>query len=266
MSAKRTLSDIEINAYLDGELADREREDLEALIAEDPAVEARLAAYQTADDQLRAALDPITGEGVPPHLLNVLLAEPRRMVVRLRWAAAATIAIFLLGGLAGWFYAQNDRVVLAARDTATQAQTAHRVYVSEVRHPVEVEAAEYDHLVGWLSKRLGHPLVAPDFGARDFHLIGGRLLPGAGMAAAQFMYENKAGERITFYIAQNPGAAKTAFRLSEVDTVRTFYWLDGPFGYAISGTIGEATMLDLAHLAYSQISPDGEPPAGEGGA
>ena len=38
---------------------------------------------------------------------------------------------------------------------ARQAVLAHVVYSPEVRHPVEVRAAQQEHLVQWLSKRLG---------------------------------------------------------------------------------------------------------------
>ena len=37
---------------------------------------------------------------------------------------------------------------------------AHSVYVPEVRHPVEVRAEE-EHLVRWLTKRVGAPMCAP---------------------------------------------------------------------------------------------------------
>ena len=44
---------------------------------------------------------------------------------------------------------------------AREAALAHVAYVPEVRHPVEVTAAEEKHLVAWLSKRLDAPLRAP---------------------------------------------------------------------------------------------------------
>jgi anti-sigma factor RsiW len=71
-----------------------------------------------------------------------------------------------------------------------QAGFAHAVYLPEKRHPVEVAAAEQDHMVQWLSKRLGKPLKIPQLGAQGFELVGGRLLPGDSGARAQFMFQN----------------------------------------------------------------------------
>ena len=75
------------------------------------------------------------------------------------------------------------------------ALAAHRTFAVEVRHPVEVDAAQEAHLVQWLSKRLGRPLVVPDLSATGYRLMGGRLLPAGSGAAAQLMYENGAGDR-----------------------------------------------------------------------
>src|SRR5260370_990363 len=45
--------------------------------------------------------------------------------------------------------------VAAVTPLPARAARAHLVYSPEVRHPVEVEAKEKDHLAKWLSKRLG---------------------------------------------------------------------------------------------------------------
>ncbi|MHA1189935.1 MAG: anti-sigma factor family protein [Alphaproteobacteria bacterium] len=254
---RRVLSEADIDAYLDGELSARERDDFEALLDADPALVRRLDQLRDADRQLRAALDPVAGEGVPAAMLETLFAEPARGRSMTGRAAAAALAIFILGAAAGWSWnGFRDRPDLVAENTAKRALDAHLVYVSEVRHPVEVGADQYDHLVGWLSKRLGQPLMTPDFSKAGFKIIGGRLLPGDKTAAAQFMYEREAGERLTLYVAQNPDARQTAFRLAENDNLRTFYWLDGPLGYAISGELDEATLLGLAHVDYEQLSPN----------
>ena len=43
-----------------------------------------------------------------------------------------------------------------------EAIEAHKLYVVEVRHPVEVPGEEREHLLQWLSKRLSYELRAPD--------------------------------------------------------------------------------------------------------
>ena len=67
-----------------------------------------------------------------------------------------------------------------------RAARAHMVYSPEVRHPVEVEAKEQEHLVKWLSKRLDMQLRVPLLTGEGFELLGGRLLPGVDGPVAQF--------------------------------------------------------------------------------
>ena len=73
------------------------------------------------------------------------------------------------------------------RTLTADALKAHKLYVVEVRHPVEVPGAERAHMTKWLSKRVGQQLQVPDLSAMNLKLVGGRLLPGP----------NGAGETIT---------------------------------------------------------------------
>ena len=138
---------------------------------------------------------------------------------------------------------------------AQQAAVAHAVYQPEQRHPVEVAAAQQEHLVQWLSKRLGRPLTLPVLTAQGFELVGGRLLPGETGARAQFMYQNGAGQRITLYLGALDGAdqGETAFRLHADGPVPAFYWLDQGFGYALSGPLSREALLALATAVHQQL-------------
>ena len=63
----------------------------------------------------------------------------------------------------------------AAVEIGSRAIAAHLIYANEKRHVVEVGADDEEHLVGWLSNRLGTELKAPDFSAEGYSLVGGRL-------------------------------------------------------------------------------------------
>jgi anti-sigma factor RsiW len=139
---------------------------------------------------------------------------------------------------------------------ARQAVLAHAVYAPEVRHPVEVEAAQQDHLVQWLSKRLGRALKVPNLQAQGYELVGGRLLPGEQGARAQFMYQAAAGDRITLYVGAVQGTApagETAFRFTQEGPAASFYWVDQGFGYALAGKLPRQRLLVLAESVYRQL-------------
>ena len=72
----------------------------------------------------------------------------------------------------------------------------------------------------------------------------GRLLPGDDRPVAQFMYQEASGKRLTLYVsARAKTDAQTAFRIAQEGSVSVFYWIDGRYGYALSG--------DLAPIAIT---------------
>src|SRR5258706_5747477 len=139
---------------------------------------------------------------------------------------------------------------------ARLAATAHVVYSPEVRHPVEVKADEEEHLVNWLSKRLGTALKAPKLGLLGYELVGGRLLSGPQGPVAHFMYQDGRGQRLTLYVSMQRGEAlDRAFRFCHESRVPVFYCVGGNFGYALSGEIRREQLLQVAEIVYKQLNP-----------
>ena len=173
------------------------------------------------------------------------------------------MVLVVAGGIGGWA-ARNAVTPLLpatspaaanARTITADAIAAYKVFSVEVRHPVEVDVAQEAHLVQWLSKRLGQPLVVPDLSAAGFRLMGGRLLPAENGPAAQFMYEN-GKERVTLYLRTGIGG-ETAFRYSEENGTGAFYWSDQGFGYALAAKADRDLLLRLSEIVYQQISAEG---------
>lgn len=258
MSAdERAVGEDELQAYVDERLEPERRPAVEAYLAEHPEEAARIADYRRHSVALRAALDDNRAGEIPERLVRAA----HGMGSRRRWphlanvaAAVLVLAVGLGGGwaLRGVIEPGEAPYDVAERDLVHQAAAAHRVYTVEVRHPVEVRAEEA-HLIGWLSKRVGAPLRAPDLKQYGYRLVGGRLLPAETGAAAQLMYEDGAGRRVTAYLRANPGGTETAFRFAEENGLAAFYWLDGPLGYALVGSLERAELLTLAHAVYGQM-------------
>jgi anti-sigma factor RsiW len=137
-----------------------------------------------------------------------------------------------------------------------EAVAAHRVFVPDARRPVEVAAAQEAQLVQWLTNRLGRRLTAPDLTSLGFALVGGRLLPGAaGEPAAQLMYQDAAGQRLTLYLRADPAEQETAFRFMQdpASGLAAFWWVDRGFGYAVAAKVDRATLLRVADAVYQQL-------------
>lgn len=252
MSEDLRVEEHELHAYVDGALAPERSGAVASYLQANPEAARRVDEYRRQNALLRAALDPMLNEPVVPPL------RQRRASARAaRWLRYGGFAASLvLAGLAGWLARGEmpDRVDFGAT-LAHRALVAHLVYAPEVLHPVDVGARQEQHLVGWLSKRLGVPVRAPDLNAAGFALVGGRLLPGRDRPAAQFMYEDPQGRRLTLYVAVNTeDAHATAFRYAKEDGVSTFYWIEGRLGYALSGELEREPLLSVAEAVYRQFN------------
>jgi len=261
-------TDDELHALVDGRLASERRTVVEQALARDPALAARVAAWQGQRDALRRLHGELLAEPPPASLTDTLARRRPRHARRERWTrwgglAAGVLVAFAAGwlGNARWttLHPSDGRLARAPalREFVRDASVAHAVYAPEKRHPVEVAANEQQHLVQWLSKRLDRPLKVPDLGPMGYALVGGRLLPGETGARAQFMFENSAGERVTLYVGtlEGPAAAReTAFRFTADGPVPSFYWIDQGFGYALAGRLPREVLLKLATLAYRDLS------------
>jgi anti-sigma factor RsiW len=251
--SKPNITEADLHAYLDGELAAPQRAQVESHVASDADAAERLAAYSKLNDALRAQYDAVLEEPVPQRLARSS-AKRRRPLFRY----AAAVVWFALGAAAGWqihgMQSREDRA--APPSWAKRAVVAHVVYSPEVRHPVEVGADQEAHLVAWLSKRLNTPLRIPHLGGIGYSLVGGRLLPGDQGPAAQFMYQDGNGLRLTLYVrTDRERTRETAFRFAQDGNVRTFYWIDRGLGLALSGEIEKEELLRVATAVYQQLNP-----------
>jgi len=245
-----TPSADDLQAFADDLLMPERRAEIEAFLANAPEAAERIAAYREQNDLLRAHFNPVLDEPIPQRLT---LLAPRRSPVRFAIAAGWIVFGAALGWLANVYVAKDP---VGATTLAHRAAIAHAVYSPEVRHPVEVGVDQEDHLVRWLSKRLGTDLKPPTLSASGYELVGGRLLPGDRGAVAQFMYQDPKGRRLTLYVSRmNTSQADTAFRYSRENGVSVFYWVDGALGYALSGDLPKRDLLGVATAVYKQLNP-----------
>ena len=254
------VTEDELHAFVDGELPADRQAAVAAWLASHPDDAARVAAWKLQAEAIRVRFSGTANEAVPSHLkVDALLRSGRS------WrtiAAAVAAAAFLIGGVAGWIARDTTEVTAAPGDPTDQiaqyALAAHKLYIGEIRHPVEVGASEA-HLTAWLSRRLGTSLRVPDFSAFDMKLLGGRLLPGENGPAALFMYENGNGDRITFYCAKLP-AQQMSFRYYQSDNVAAIRWVVGDYGYVVSGPADKMRLKEFAKAAFEQLENRAPPP------
>ncbi len=251
-SQKTPITEADLHAYVDGRLSEERRGEVEAFLAAHPAEQEQVHAYQEQNRLLHGSFDAVLDEPIPTQWQN--FGRNWRFYCK---PVAAALAWIVVGGLLGWWLrGEYGGVPARSSDFVRRAATAHAVYTPEVRHPVEVTAEQEEHLVRWLSKRVGGQLKVPQLLDLGYELVGGRLLPGDPGPVAQFMYQEKSGQRLTLYIQTDPsGARETAFRFSQQGSVGVFYWIDRRLSYALSGEIKKEELLRVANAVYQKLNP-----------
>ena len=256
MSGGRRISEAELNAFVDRELVGKEAAEVEAALATVPEDLRFARAIADLNDRLAQHFAHVLDEPIPAGMAALAARAARS---GRRWAPAQARALgiaglLLAGAVAGYAAGALGRGE-AGRQPAfvANAFSAHQVFVPEVRHPVEVGAAEEKHLVQWLTRRLGTDVRAPELNAQGWQLVGGRLLPDRDQAAAQFMYEDATGRRLTLYVRKEAGLTDAAFRFAERGDCAAFYWIDRSLAYALAGRLDRTELMQLASAIHAQL-------------
>ncbi len=292
------FDDTVLNAWLDGELTPERRAEVEAWLQGHPLDAARVRLWAADREALRSQLDAVLTEPVPARLSRVVL----RGTVPVDWrhwqAWAAAVLVFVLGAAVGaglvW-RVRSEAPAMAASPPAPnawvmRAALAHKVYVPEGRHAVEVKAQE-EHLSRWLTRRLNVPVKLFDLREQGFELVGGRLLPDvAGSPGAQLMYQAIAEPnspiaapggavgtapgaaagtapaavparadapkpaRVTVYLRKPDASTPAAFSYEQQGNLGLFYWVEGDSAHGAAtgyALAGELPREQLLGLAQA---------------
>ncbi|MFB9263525.1 anti-sigma factor family protein [Bradyrhizobium erythrophlei] len=246
------VTEDELHAYVDNELPTERRGDVEAWLSAHPDEAARVQSWRAMADTLHARYDSVLDETVPKRLeIERLVRQPRRWVYG---AIAATLAAFVAGGGIGWVARGAAAAPSAFQSFTGDALDAHRLYVVEVRHPVEVPGSERAHLQAWLTKRCGWDVRAPELAG--LKLVGGRLLPGPGGPASFLMYEGASGERFTIYTAKAETEA-AQMRYATQGNDGALFWADRGVAYVVSGVSDRGRLTQIAKAVYEQMEKSG---------
>jgi anti-sigma factor RsiW len=266
-----SIDEDDFQAFVDGQLPPDRRRAVMAYLAAHPEESARMGDYRDLNQALRQLYDEVLYEPLPARL------RIERYRGRTSWwarpfgwlgvaelglapRAASVAALVLASGIGGWMlsdrYGQPEPEAPAFTFTQ-QALNAHVLYSSDAQHPVEFGADQENRFLLWLSERLGEPVQAPNLADLGFTLVGGRLLPAAGEAAAQLMYENPDAQRITLYIRSpwpsGPGAAhEGTINFTAQGGVSAVYWVDGPLAYALGGELDREQLFAIAKIVQQQ--------------
>lgn len=258
MNERTTITDSDIQAYIDNQLDPARCREIEIYSQNHPEIAGMIEDFQILNHSIKALYNPILEEELPKQFTQgrKIVQEPKQPKL---FKIAASLAWLAIGGIIGWSLHPTQLMLAQSIDgqethLVQPASFAHAIYSTETLHPVEVSAQQQQHLVSWLSKRLHTDIKAPDLSKNNYQLVGGRLLPSTNRMAAQFMYQDQENGRITLYIRRGAwNNNKTVFHFSSQEDSSVLYWISGEMGYALVGNLKKAELLELSEQIFQQI-------------
>lgn len=254
MAPDMTNLELDLHRYVDNQLDLDGRKQFEEALLTHPELANKVVEYARQRDGLQtlfAALPDARAQISDCHR-PLPFAKGQWSTLRQGALAASLLLVGLIGGWSGALLtADTGRGVQYAErvdQVAADAFSAHRVFVVDRRHPVEVGREEEAHLVAWLSNRMEREILAPNFSSAGLELVGGRLLPSSDGPSAQLMYENSQGDRVTLYL--RTGNAEPADGVIEKDgDLKAVLWSSHDLNYAVIGGVETSKLLDLSKLS-----------------
>ncbi len=259
MKEEIPVTEADLHAYVDGQLPAQRHALVEQWLQQHPEDRKRVEQYRALSEQLRRRFDPIAGLPVPPAQLDAArtLQRPGRHKRARKALIAATF--FLFGLLTGWqshLLLKRDTESFMLTNLVRPAAFAHSIYTTDESRPVEIDARRQARLIDWLSTRLRTRIKAPNLSTLGYRLIGGRLIPSTNRMAAQFMYENADGIRVTLYVRRvsrlRHKKIQDALRYFDDAGLRVFFWRKGELGFAVTGRLDRKTLNGIAAQSRQQ--------------
>lgn len=255
------IQEHDLHAYVDQQLSAKKVKAVEALILKNPKIAAKIQQWQQQNDLISQHFSKTKSNEIPTLLdINTLTTKQHHNTtvptILWRYGLAASLFLMMSSGIIGWYL--HD--ILQPKQQyqmsfVNSAISAYNVFSVEVLHPVEVSAHKKDHLITWLSERINHPLKVPELKQYGYKLLGGRLLAmKKGRPAAQLMFENNTGQRITLLVSKNPAYNDHAFLFKNEDKTNAFYWMDATIAYSVSGKIQRDKLQSVSEGIYQQIT------------
>ncbi|HEX4177561.1 MAG TPA: hypothetical protein VHY57_03960 [Rhizomicrobium sp.] len=245
MTGQLKITDLDLTAYIDGELdADRARA-VEDAVSRDAGLAARITAYRADKDMLKNIYTPLAERPVPSAWLDLARATPypaagARRSWRLVGSAAAAVLV-LIGGLS--FYDIN-RKASPAGDVVAVALSVRNDAVSPEKYVAVTTIGEARRYDAALRDIVGVNIRVPALSRMGYQVTGLKFYDHA----AEIQYHDDKGRLFTLYL--RPSDGKTRFDQFTRDGLHICIWQDDRISTVMAGTISAAMMQRLASLTY----------------
>ncbi len=252
-----------LDAYLDGELDDTEREAVERYLLADAEAAAYVRSGRLIRQDLHRLFDKRLEAPLPPQHVELGLAIERasqgneiRQGYRADWlrlplqlAAAAVFAVVMLGAIAVGLRAviggPADQDLFALFSTGQGDDAATVQQVSD-------DGSAADATTTVLEDGTAEPAApghgAPDFSVFGFNLVGARLLSESDESAMQLVYESEAGRRVELFYSPDAESSETSLTVMEEGLVSALFWRTAGRSYSLIGDVPRDLILEMGRV------------------
>lgn len=280
------VDDVMLMAYVDGEVDPTTAREIEASIAADSSVAARVQHLRDSAVLARSAFTDVLHEPVPDRLVTalggpaqaargagfaaaaakVVPLEPRRAKAgsprrtMIGWAMAASVAALVVGYGAGSFYPREPE--LGGLQNASSDRWLdniagyYNIYTSSLATKdkllVDFSAEDVPELEKWFGNKLNRKLGVPDLTSKGFTAQGGRLVMINSKPAAQFLYLSEKGELVELVIAFTDAPYMPA-QMTRRGDVNIVHWRDKGYAYAFAGQMEPARLQEIADSVWKDL-------------
>src|SRR4029078_10921834 len=264
------LSDELLVAYVDGQLARKQTQAVEKVLAQDHVIAKRVAALKRAHGRLEAAFEAIlTGEEadaaatVTPHPPGLFIAWATLGKVSLGSAGLVAAFLMLLAGF-GWplatpeFSRQSTGVAdpdYVGSIPSSWQEDAARAHALLSRASVEVglESQGNRDLVAFqLAQAIGPNLMVPDLSGEGLRFMRAQLLRSGDEPLAQLVYLGASGAPLALSAKKRQETSTPA--VQRYGALGGVAWSQAGIAYLLTGEGDEASLTKLADANRVEVT------------
>jgi anti-sigma factor RsiW len=255
------FTDLDLHAFVDGELPAERHAAIAAMIGQDPALQRQVDEIRELNMVLGRLADPLLTRPIPDRLVRAAHYPPdARRVSSLRrphWKAGA-VAMAMAASIAIGVFLVHDHghheagPEAVADPVVAEALAARDGDLAPVRHvsfAPEGDAGARDRFV---SEALGNSMHAPDLRHAGFTLAAADFYDGTGGRAVQLRYIDRDLHLFTVYI--HPGAGPDRFSLVTHNMIRICVWQNEDMSTVMSAELPTSELFRLSSMTYSALA------------
>jgi mycothiol system anti-sigma-R factor len=265
-----------IDAYLDGEFAEREQIEFETHLEHCDACRAEVESRLELRETFRACL---SSEEAPDELREHIMAgldeiscgadepTPEPTAAAPSWRSRAALALAPLAACAALVFLVSNFTTIAPATSEPPPVIEQTVEWHRGNFPIEVEDSDPREISGWFRGRVDFPVRLPHFSARDVSLQGARLAHVQDRRAAYVHYEVD-GHKLSVMMFHGDGLKVPSDKIRSVDG-RDFVLMnnhgydvalvqDGGITYTMTSELPEDRFLSIVESSLARRAPQAD--------